>query len=141
MITLLNPTGKPIRVDSGGDGHFGARRSKTVDRRKVYYRHNGTDFSCKPGQKIYSPIAGKIIRMVYPYSNHEYEGLVISNEFMQIKLFYLSPDMNLIDIKQGGVIGRAQDISKLYREYGVTPHIHLEIESISVNPELYIKAI
>ena len=69
MIT--NPTGKPIRVDAGGDGHYGASRRRSDGTR---YAHKGTDFSGTPGQPVRVPIGGILKRKAKPYSKGEYSG-------------------------------------------------------------------
>jgi hypothetical protein len=129
---MISPTGLWIRSDRLGDGHFGARRDG--GRRN----HAGTDFECAPGNPVFAPIAGRIVREARPYSDGDYSGLLIQNSQISIKMFYFEPDTSLIGtfVTEGAVIGTAQDISKRYGK-AMTPHIHLQIESI--DPELLIE--
>lgn len=138
MISLYNPTGKRVRSDSAGDGHYAARRSKG----NTVYEHKGVDFECEPGQLVYSPVDGVVVRVAYPYANDDnYMGLVIETRWCKVKMFYFEP-FGLLNggspINQGDDIGIAQDISKRYPGSGMTPHVHLEIYNLSQNPELYI---
>lgn len=132
MIT--NPTGKPVRSDSGGDGHYGASRSKKgAGGNLIRYAHRGADFSGTPGQPIKAPIGGVIKRKARPYAEGEYLGCVIVGKKGICKMFYFIPNPDLVGrvVSQGDVIGVMQDISKKYA--GVTPHVHLEFNEF--NPE------
>lgn len=131
MIT--NPTGGAVRVDSGGDGHYGASRRKANGTR---YAHKGTDFEGTPGQPVKAPISGIIKRKAKPYTNGEYSGCVIVGKSGVCKMFYLVVSPNLVGtpVIQGSIIGVMQDISKRYQ--GVTPHVHLQFDEI--NPELLL---
>jgi len=134
MLKVLSPTQSYIiRNDPLGFGKFKAPRGNG----KV---HLGLDFMCEPGQGIVSPITGKVIRKAIPYDDPEspYQGLLISDGVLSIKLFYFVPaptlctpgKMALIDKGKG--IGVAQDISKRKPEYrGMIPHIHMEVR---INP-------
>lgn len=123
---IISPTGKGIRSDSGGDGHYRAKRGNRL--------HGGTDYKCEPLQNVLAPISGIIEREARPYADGEWSGVVISNSDMKIKMFYFVPNPLKIGkhVDQGEVIGIAQDIGEKYK--GVTPHIHLQIESI--DPEI-----
>ena len=123
MLTITNPTGKPIRgYDKWGSGAFRAPRGN--------HTHRGVDFICAPGQDILCPIDGTIVREARPYAKGKYSGVLIRNHAMDIKMFYFRPDPHLITaiVNKGKVIGKAQDISDKYE--GITPHIHLEISAI-----------
>jgi len=117
---MISPTGKGIRSDAAGDGHYGAPRGNR--------KHNGTDYLCDPGQHIVAPIAGIFTRIAYPYPDKTYSGLVIEGKHLTVKMFYFDPlpDFIMLEIFQGQVIGVAQDISKRYGGL-MLPHIHLEI--------------
>jgi len=132
-----NPTGKDVRNDRGGSGRYGAPRTKKINGQIRRYQHNGIDLSCDPGQEVLSPISGHIIRSVIAYNDtKEYTGLIISNELITVRLLYVALTGKENDFfEQRQVIGKAQDISKRYREQGVTPHVHVQIDSI--NPELF----
>lgn len=128
---MTNPTGLSIRSDTAGHGYYKAKRGKRT--------HKGTDYLCVPGQAIYSPIAGKIIRKAYPYSDKSYEGVVIDGKFFTIKMFYFKPFVDLIGktVSRGEHIGTAQDISKRYPG-PMQPHIHLQVDR--VDPNIFIGA-
>ena len=124
-LRMVSPTRQGIRNDSQGHGHYRAKRGKG--------RHKGTDYVCRPGQEIYAPISGKIKRIAKPYAKENFEGVVLENEFLTLKLFYFKPHSDLIGqlVLQGQPIGVAQDISKKY--LNMIPHIHVECEAIDVN--------
>lgn len=131
MITIYNPTGKVVRdSDDFGSGKFGASRGSRV--------HKGTDFISDPGQPIYSPIHGRIVREAKPYANDlAWSGVLIVGEHITIKMFYVKVEKNLIGemVSTGQVIGTAQNIASKYSKGGKTMknHVHLQIER--VNPE------
>ncbi|KKN75079.1 hypothetical protein LCGC14_0384530 [marine sediment metagenome] len=141
--TLKNPTGLPVRVDRGGNGHFGSRRSLWRDGELYRYNHKGQDNECVPGQDVRAPIYGKVQRIAYPHdpSKSPYSGLIIENPVYTIKMLYLAPLKDIVGkyIEALEVIGQAQDISLKYPGSGVTPHIHTEIVSISMDPDLYME--
>ena len=134
-MKLCNPTGKGIRSDSGGDGHFGASRG---DR-----KHNGLDFLCEPGQVVRATISGKLTRSRPYYNDVEYVGCGIWGKKYMVKMWYFVPyeDLILDEVKAGQEIGIAQDISKKYGG-GMLPHLHLGLWSLEpttlLNPEKYI---
>jgi len=123
MSTVINPTGNSIRNDAAGGGDYGAPRGSCT--------HNGTDFLCTPGQKIKSPITGRISRISRPYSNDtHFSGVYIIGKHVSIKLWYFQPYADLIGerVPQGQVIGVAQDVSAKYPGQNMSPHVHLKIE-------------
>lgn len=126
---MISPTGKGIRNDSMGLGTYGVPRGGRS--------HKGTDYLCDPGQKIRSPISGKVKRLVDPYGDRKYSGLVIVGKHMTIKMMYFKPKEDLVSttVKAGEVIGIAQDISARY-DIRMKPHIHLQIDS--TDPDLFI---
>ena len=127
---VISPTGYGIRIaDKWGYGHYLAPRGDRL--------HLAEDFYCIPGQDIYSPIAGEILREITAYPRSHLKGLVIQNQDMGLKLLYVSLTKNLVGkwVKQGEVIGKAQDIGDKYKE--ITPHIHVEI--IQIRPSLLMK--
>jgi len=134
---MVNPVGSKIRVDAGGSGHYGAPRSKINSLgRTIRYRHDGTDYACKPGQDVKAPMTGIIVRRARPYANKNYDGVVIEAKRLAVKMFYVALDEALIGriVKVGDVIGQAQDISKKYPL--VTPHIHVQI--VKCDPEIFL---
>lgn len=137
---ICNPTGGPVRVDAGGDGHYGARRSKTGSNGNIIrYAHKGTDFSGTPGQPVKAPIGGILRRKAKPYSSGEYSGCLIVGRKGVCKMFYFLPNPDLIGqpVSTGDVIGVMQDISKKYAN--VTPHVHVQFDEF--NPEFLLDVI
>ena len=117
---FVNPTGMRIRNDSGGLGHFGAKRGSR--------KHIGVDLGCACGQIILMPVDGIIVRESLPYKNDLFwRGVHIVNPRIEIKMWYLVPFKHVIrsEVKAGTPIGVAQNIGEKYE--GVTPHIHLKI--------------
>jgi len=133
MLMYPNKTGE-IRDDAGGSGHYGAKRSKTVSGVTIHYKHQGVDYSVTPGQDIISPITCKVKREARPYASGPYSGVLLEGIRGVFKIFYMELLDGLIgtSVRQGDVIGHAQDISKKYA--GVTAHVHLEI--VSLDPEI-----
>lgn len=131
---MINPTGGNIRNDKGGLGHFGASRKKEVDGRIVRYRHRGTDYVCIPDQEVWIPFTAVIIRRKNPYEG--YHGVLFRGKGIVGTLFYVDVPNDLIgkEMKEGEIIGRAEDISKKYSL--VTPHVHFQIDKI--DPEILI---
>lgn len=136
-MIIYNPTGKEIRSDSGGDGHFDSSRGKR--------KHEGTDFLCEPGQIVRAVIAGRLVR-AYPYQGDTfYTGCRIWGKSWMAKMFYFEPYAYLINenVLQGEAIGIAQDISKKYGG-DMKPHIHTGLYKLNptllVNPEEYLNA-
>lgn len=122
---MISSTGKGIRNDGAGQGHYGAGRGRKV--------HQGMDDICEPGQDVVAPISGKIVRKAYPYSDKSYGGLMIQGPRMAVKLFYFKPASGIVgkQVRQGDVIGTAMDITLRYPDdEDMTPHIHREICSI-----------
>ena len=127
---MISPTGKGVRgIDRWGSGEFGAPRGSNRT-------HDGTDFIATPGQAIFMPISGLIVREARPYSDSDYSGVLIRNDHIDIMMFYLIPNRNLIRTwaAKGAPIGVAQDISKKYPE--IINHIHLGVKKF--NPELLL---
>lgn len=131
MINLLNPTGKGIRSDSAGDGHWQARRGDRL--------HKGIDLLCNPGQDVVAPLAGFVTRIAFPYGDDlSWKGVVIQGDWCRIKLYYLDPFVGAgKQVYRGEPIGKAQNISLRYGGE-MRAHIHLEFEEIIPNPEFYL---
>jgi len=128
---MISPTGKGMRTtDRHGAGHHGAPRGNRL--------HNGLDFKCSVGQDVVCPIDfGKVVRISKPYRDDlTWSGLVIENDTIKIQMWYLKPLPGIIgnEVRQGQLIGHAQDISEKYE--GMTPHIHLRI--MSIDPALFL---
>ena len=112
-----------IRVDSKGDGRFGSSRSGGSR------DHNGIDLVVTPGETIYSPIEGKVIRYSSPYpDDSRYSGIHIQNEKYLVKMWYLSPNQVKPgqQVARGQAVGTAQKISTKYGA-GMVDHVHVEV--------------
>lgn len=135
----MTPTGLGIRNDEGGLGHFGAPRKKEVKGHEVRYTHDGVDYQCKPGQEVWMPCTGKIVRVAYPYAAKDYSGVYIAAKRLSMKMFYVQPYSGIIGrvIKKGEPIGTAQDISLKYPGAGVTPHVHVKL--VRCDPEILMR--
>ena len=127
---VLNPM--IIRDDKGGSGWFGSGR--------VGHVHQGTDFVCRPGQSVYAPFAGRIIRSAKPYPGDDrWNGLVMlsDQDNYECKLFYCTLAEDIGEhVERGQLIAFAQAISGKYSS-GVTDHVHIEVrqKGIILNPE------
>ena len=126
---MINPTGGRVRIDSLGDGRYGKSRGRRM--------HKGVDYECVPGQDVKMPVSGIITRIKRPYANSDLNGIEIKTPVMQVTIFYMEVYKDLIGKKvfSGYVIGKAQDVSKRYD--GMTPHVHLQIDSI--DPSIFIE--
>lgn len=124
---MISPVSSTIRSDNKGSGKYGARRHNRF--------HKGVDYVCKPGQYVLAPISGTITREAKPYANSHFSGALIRGTDIAIKMFYFELTAGLIgnSVQQGDIIGIAQDISKHEGNEGMTPHIHVEVESMNVN--------
>ncbi|GEM_PF-2010018 len=130
---VVNP--QVIRVDGGGDGHYGTGR--------IGHIHQGTDLVCRPGQNVYAPFSGKVTRKAVPYPDDlRWQGMVVESDALnyECKLFYCIPASGVVGspVERGQLIGYCQAISQKYTS-GVTDHLHIEIRQNGVvkNPELY----
>lgn len=125
-MIFVNPTGMGIRNDSEGLGHHGAPRGSR--------KHIGTDFQCIPGQSIYMPVDGILVRESLPYYDDlKWRGVFVINPRIEIKMWYLCSSYKFGKFyKAGSIIGAAQNIGEKYE--GVTPHIHLRI--VKIDPML-----
>jgi hypothetical protein len=125
----MSPTGKTkLRKDARGSGAFGAARKRDDG---TSYTHKGIDLECKVGQNILMPCTGRITREARPYvSDPRWRGVYISAVRGEFKIFYMVPNDKLIGtvVREGEVIGQAQDIGQKYE--GVSSHIHFEVVSL-----------
>ena len=129
----ITATGELRGTDNYGSGAFGAPRDNGTR------KHQGLDFLTVLGDKIFSPIAGKIKRFAFPYDGTTYKGIEIVNDDFKIKIFYFSPIAALIgkDVQEKQVIGKAQNIAAKY--VGIKNHVHIEVRNATtgelINPE------
>lgn len=140
-IRLLNnlPIAKEIvsnqksRIrDAYGSGQYGSSRDGGVR------THKGIDIIVLPGEKIFSPIKGNIVKEAMPYGNDpSYKGIVLKGveqwDGYELKIFYVEGLFNGIAIELQE-IGAAQNLTLKYP--GITNHIHLEVKynGVQVDP-------
>lgn len=106
--------------DPKGCGEFGAPRGSRT--------HIGLDIKAVPGEVIFAPISGKVTRFPFPYGDDlSFTGIEIVNNQYKVKIFYMKTNVPANStVKQGQVIGHAQDIAKKHGG-GMINHIHLEV--------------
>lgn len=108
-------------TDAWGSGQYGAGRGGRT--------HHGLDIDAFPGEAVYSPIDGTLVREAHPYADDPgFRGVVIRGtgewEGYEVKLFYVD-GLFSGDTRAGRLVGRAQDLSVRYA--GITNHIHVEV--------------
>jgi hypothetical protein len=136
----ISPAGRGIRSDPGGDGHYGARRSKMKDGAVVHYKHRGMDSAGDSGQPVWAPVDGRIVRLWYPYADDlSWEGCVLQGVIFRLIVGYVQiyPELVGKHVHQRQIIGTLQDIGDRYEN--VTAHCHMEIIDIVKNPELFLE--
>jgi hypothetical protein len=116
-----------VRNDMHGGGAFGSRRGSKF--------HDGLDIVVEPGDPIFSMIDGVVEKVDYPYaSDLGWTGIQIGNHTVRTEIWYMTPQIpsgNLF-VKEGDLIGTAQDISQKYPPTEkipgeMTPHIHVRV--------------
>lgn len=105
-----------------GSGQFGAPRDN--HRRK----HAGLDVVADPGDLVFSPIDGEIVREASPY--FPFSGVLIrgNGEYApyEVKLFYVKVKGFMCgSVKAGTLIGSVEDLRWKYP--GITNHVHVEV--------------
>jgi murein DD-endopeptidase MepM/ murein hydrolase activator NlpD len=146
---FVNPTGKDIRNDSEGLGHFGAPRGIRNGKKRF---HEGIDFSATVGQTVVAPLSGKVINFKGAKTGYPMLQLYPSKaftEFDYIQILYVHPPIgvNMGEYRQvsvGSFIGIAASLQDLGYSAGVTPHIHLELKKnmpgknpVSIDPKSF----
>jgi len=118
---MISPTGLGIRVDSEGDGNYGASRGTRL--------HNGLDYVCSKYQDIIAPFNMIITRGAYPKAYKVMQGIAWQKGKSKGRMFYFIPDPELIgkSVHAGDVIGVAQDVSEYYGLPNMANHIHFQI--------------
>ncbi|MCP4607707.1 MAG: hypothetical protein GY845_03180 [Planctomycetes bacterium] len=127
---MISPTGKPIRNDSAGLGHYGAKRSGNR-------LHHGTDYLAIAGQPIVAPFDMVLSRYSNPSSKFPLEsGVKWVTPSGSGKMFYFVPIPKLIGtfVSKAEVIGIAIDLATYYGS-DVSSHIHFQIDSF--DPEMF----
>lgn len=118
--------------DKYGSGQYGSSRDAGVR------SHKGIDIIVAPGEKIYSPIKGNIIREAMPYEKDStYKGIVVKGigkwDGYELKIFYVE-GLFSGEAFEAQEIGAAQNLTSKYP--GITNHIHLEVkfQGVQVDP-------
>lgn len=109
------------RTDRYGSGQFGSRRGARL--------HQGLDIEAQPGEAVFSPIEGDVVREALPYADDpSLSGVVIQGSGnwigYEVKLFYVE-GLFCGKALPGARVGRAQDLTLKYP--GITNHVHLEV--------------
>jgi len=105
-----------------GSGQFGAPRDNHTR------RHGGLDVVADPGDLVFSPIEGEVLREASPY--FPFSGVLIrgTGEFAsyEVKLFYVKVMASMCGpLKAGTLIGSVEDLQWKYP--GITNHVHIEV--------------
>ena len=132
-VQVVSPTGSDeVRTrDNFGIGSFLAPRAiPGSDGKKAGTRyHGGVDFVSTPGQDIFSPVNGKVIRITNAYAsnNQDLKAIVIGDQGYEYKVLYTKPSVKKDDfVLRGQKIGAAQDLSEKFGT-GMTNHVHLSV--------------
>lgn len=128
-VKILNPTGCRIRVDTWGDGSFGASRDGGSR------RHQGEDRCGFAGQWVVSPVPGRVIREAKPYGDGDAGdvGLVIKGlGGVEVKMFYVKPLPDIIGrpVSRGQIVGRLVSLRTRYQSPDkgrIRDHVHTEV--------------
>jgi hypothetical protein len=109
--------------DPKGCGDFGASRGSR--------KHIGLDIKAVPGE---------VTRFPFPYGTDlSFTGIEIVNDQFLVKIFYMKANVLAnSNVKQGQVIGNAQDIAKKHGG-GMINHIHVEVydkQGRLIDPEI-----
>ena len=134
----------PIRtMDKHGTGEYLAPRGNR--------KHNGIDLACAVGSEVFSPVAGTVTKLGYPYGSgtggasdaDPYRYVEVTDEMgRRHRVFYIDPNddnINLTDldeVDQDTIIGIVQDLTRRYE--GITPHVHYEIMVGAKTSKTYI---
>lgn len=117
--------------DDFGSGKYGASRGNR--------KHQGVDIVKKPGEEVRAVSDGIYTRQNSPYGDGVYKGLDIETEGGEKdRYMYVEPSIEPgTEVKEGDVIGHAQDIAGKYNtdEKEMTNHIHYETRDSEGNPQ------
>jgi murein DD-endopeptidase MepM/ murein hydrolase activator NlpD len=150
-MILTDPLYKPtVRVDSVGDGNYGASRKRKVKGKVIKYRHKGVDFITTPGDYIKSPITGEIVWFGYAYKTDNAKEKLRSihikgvGEFSNVKIKILYCTLRELfkkgdKICQGDIFALAQDNAQRYKSMINHMHIEIRINGVLVDPLKYFK--
>lgn len=123
MMSLHRITARGARQRDGqGFGHFGAKRIRPHG----VGVHEGIDLVADPGEPLYAPMDGVIIREA-TYAS--FRGIVIQGSGLwdgyEVKILYAN-GLQCGEVRAGQLVGFADDITLHYGS-GMTNHIHVEV--------------
>ena len=109
------------KCDGHGCGYYGASRGKRS--------HKGLDLNCKPETLVYSPVAGTVTKIGYPYADDlSYRYVEVSTDGYKFRVFYIEPLVKEgQQVSKHTLIGEAQNLRPRYSK--ISPHIHFEIKN------------
>lgn len=142
MWSLVKPARKilpnlKIRIDAKGNGNYSASRGSR--------EHKGIDLVVKPGEKVYAPFSGTLIRLenAYVAGGLVFQGVKIftDDNKLEVDVLYIIPAVATNEtVRKGQLIGYAQDVSAAYGSEMI-PHIHVEhkdrASNIFIDPTNY----
>ena len=113
--------------DSQGYGHFGAPRQRPTG----MGTHQGIDLITDPGELLFAPIDGDIVReAIYgPFTGIVIRGSGAWSGY-DVKVLY-ARGYRSGPVKAGDLIGYAEDISIKYGS-NITNHVHVEVRTDGV---------
>jgi murein DD-endopeptidase MepM/ murein hydrolase activator NlpD len=119
-----------MRHDSAGHGTYGASRSG--------HAHNGIDVIVTPGETVYAPVTGTILRKAYPYKNYsKLEGFILkADNGDEWKFFYCQTTKVGQRVTAGTPIATMQDVRIKYpHSPTMQPHLHFELKKNGVQTD------
>lgn len=132
---------RPRGIDAWGDGSFKASRGGGKR------EHKGIDYESEPNDAVYSPVAGTVSKLGYPYQPSPddqitYRYVEISDsDGTRHRVFYVDPSVGMgVEVDTDTVIGLAQDIAAKYSTPDRVMKCHVHYECIDksgnlLNPE------
>lgn len=133
---LAAPTasGEVRGKDAKGGGSFLAPRWDEKAERIRF--HGGVDYATTPGEPIYAPISGYVVRYKNPRAG--FKGLLLrTDNGYTASVFYVVPDRTIVDALKRGervrvaagqtAIGTAADVRTHYGPK-ITNHVHVTLE-------------
>lgn len=139
---MLSPPLHPLRLRGGGGGNprFRARRTRSGRA----YEHDGLDLGGSPGDTVYSPVDGRVVRQITCYRGDVYLGLeLVTPAHLHVDLLYLLPLPGIVEagaqVAAGEPVGILQDVSRRYPPApGAEPmeaHTHVRVWMRWSDPE------